>query len=105
MSDTSLAPTFGALIVDAIRAHGPRVALIDGERALSYAELGEQIRRALARLAALGLRPGDAVAQLCGNRVEMFCLMAACYVGGYRSVTLHALAGAADHAADRKSVV
>ena len=99
MSDTSLAPTFGALIVDAIRAHGPRVALIDGERALSYAELGEQIRRALARLAALGLRPGDAVAQLCGNRVEMFCLMAACYVGGYRSVTLHALAGAADHAA------
>jgi fatty-acyl-CoA synthase len=99
MSDIPHAPSFGALIVDAIRAHGPRVALIEDARRLTYAELGDRIRVALARLRALGLRPGDAVAQLSGNRIEMFCLMAACYVGGYRSVTLHAMAGLADHAA------
>lgn len=91
--------TFGQLIVDAVQRHPARTALVEGDHRVSYAELGERIGRALEQLRAMGLRRGDAVAQLSGNRIEMFCLMAAAYVGGMRSVTLHTMAGAADHAA------
>lgn len=89
----------GDLLVEAVARFGPRVAFIDGDCAISYEALGRRIAQALAGLEALGLQRGDAVAQLAGNRIEMFCLMAACYIGGYRSVTLHTAAGASDHAA------
>ncbi len=94
-----VAPTLGALIADAVRRWPARIAFVDGTREITYAQMGRRIAQAQARLAQLGLVRGDAVAQLSGNRVEMFCVMAAAYLAGLRSVTLHSMASAADHAA------
>lgn len=91
--------SMGQLVVDAVLRYPSRIALVDDGVQLTYAQLGSRIACALRQLRALGLQRGDAVAQLSGNRIEMFCLMAAAYVGGLRSVTLHTMAGAEDHAA------
>ncbi len=90
--------TLGGLPVAAIARYGPRLALLSDGRTLCYAELGRRIGQAIALFEALGLRRGDAVAQLSGNRAEVFCVVAAAYIHGLRSVTLHALSGPDDHA-------
>lgn len=46
------------------------VAVIDGERQLTYAELAERAARAASSLRSLGLDTGDRVAVLLGNRLE-----------------------------------
>ncbi|QNN59096.1 AMP-binding protein [Diaphorobacter ruginosibacter] len=92
--------TLGELITHAIATHPDHVAFVDADGLpTTYEQLGHKIAWLIAELRRLGLRRGDVVAQLCGNRTEMFCLMAAAYVGGFCSVTLHAMAGADDHAA------
>lgn len=90
--------TVGELILGAIQRYPDRVAFIADERQLTYRQLGEKISLAIQMFDALGLRPGDAVAQLCGNRPELFCIVAAAYVHGLRSVTLHAAGSVSDHA-------
>jgi acyl-CoA synthetase (AMP-forming)/AMP-acid ligase II len=47
--------------------HGDRLAVVDGERTLTYAELTDRCRRFTGFLAGLGVRPGDRVAALCSN--------------------------------------
>ncbi|HEX5088361.1 MAG TPA: AMP-binding protein [Nocardioides sp.] len=47
--------------------HGDRLAVIDGERRFTYAELADRCRRLTGVLAGLGVRPGDRVAALCSN--------------------------------------
>ncbi len=92
--------TLGELIAHAIATYPERTAFVDADgNSTSYEKLGERISTLITELHDLGLQRGDVVAQLCGNRTEMFCLMAAAYVGGFCSVTLHAMAGADDHAA------
>lgn len=90
--------TLGETIISAIRRNPERVAFIAGDSQLTYREMGERIARAIAMFDTLGLRPGDAVAQLSGNRPELFCIVAAAYIHGLRSVTLHAAASVSDHA-------
>jgi fatty-acyl-CoA synthase len=89
---------FGDLILDAIARHGGRLAVVDGDRRLTYRELGARIARALAILETLGLGPGDTVAQLSANSSDLWAVMAAAYIGGYRSVTLHPFGGRDDQA-------
>lgn len=89
--------SFGQLIVEAVQRYPERIAFVDGDRNLSYAALGELIGQAIAQLEHLGLETGDVVAQLSGNRIETFCVMAAAYVRGLCSVTLHPMASAQDH--------
>ncbi|SMF61692.1 AMP-binding protein [Allosphingosinicella indica] len=88
----------GDILLDAIRRHGPRTAFIEGGATLSYAAFGARVAQALAILDALGLKRGETVAQIAGNCVDQYAVMAAAYIGGYRSVTLHPLGGAADQA-------
>jgi len=98
MSDALHAPgTLGGLLVGAIARYASRVAFVADGHEMTYAELGRRIGHAIALFDALGLKRGDAVAQLSGNRAEVFCIVAAAYVHGLRSVTLHTLSGAADH--------
>jgi acyl-CoA synthetase (AMP-forming)/AMP-acid ligase II len=51
------------------RLFGDRLAVVDGETALSYAALRTQVRAMAARLHADGVRPGDVVAVAGQNRV------------------------------------
>ena len=52
-------------------------ALVDGELRLSYSETDRLIRRCARRIAGLGVRPGDRVALLLGNRADFPILMLA----------------------------
>ena len=47
-----------------------RVAVVDGDRSLTYAALDERASRLATALLGAGLRPGDHVAVLLGNRLE-----------------------------------
>lgn len=87
----------GPVLLDALQRHPGRVAMVDETRAVTYAQLLDLVAQAAQRLEALGLREGDVVAQLSGNRIEMFAVMAAAYIRGFCSVTLHPMASAGDH--------
>jgi non-ribosomal peptide synthetase component F len=74
-----------------------KVAFRDQRRAVSYAELEARTRRIAGHLAQLRLQPGDRVAILLGNRVEMvesyLATTRASAVGqhGFRTPTVHPL--------------
>jgi len=90
--------SIGAVIIAAIQRFPQRIAFVDGDSYLTYARLGECIGQAMAAFKHLGLQRGDGVMQLTGNRSEVFIIMAAAYLMGLRSATLHTLGGFADHA-------
>ncbi|MFZ6761710.1 AMP-binding protein [Pseudoroseomonas sp. WGS1072] len=90
--------TIGDMIVTLLDRYPQRIAFIDGARRFTYAETRDAISRALQQLRALGLRRGDTVVQLSGNRPEVFFVTAAIYLLGLRSVTLQAMGGIEDHA-------
>lgn len=96
-TDLHTGGTIGEVIVTAIQRYPDRVAFIADGHELTYSQLGQAVGRAIRMFDALGLHPGDAVAQLSGNRPELFCIVAAAYIHGLRSVTLHSAASAADH--------
>lgn len=62
-------------VVNFARSQPGATAVVDGARTLTYAELDERSDR-LARRLLTGLRPGDRVALLLGNRLE-YCEIAA----------------------------
>ncbi len=60
-----------------------KVALIDGERSFTYAELQESAARVAAGMRAHGLLPGDRVAYHGNNRWELVVTMFAAFHGGF----------------------
>ncbi|UVO35765.1 AMP-binding protein [Bradyrhizobium arachidis] len=80
--------TIGELIIVALRQFKNRTAFKDEKRVVTYGELEIMIGRAAARLEELGVRKGDAVVQVASNATELFAVAAACYIQGYRSITL-----------------
>jgi fatty-acyl-CoA synthase len=44
----------------------------------------------------MGLQRGDTIVQMCGNRADVFVVMAACYINSFRSVALQPLGGIED---------
>ena len=90
--------TVGEMIASAIHRYPERIAFLDGPHRITYRELGARISQLVQAFADLGLRPGDTVVQLSGNRPETFVTVAAIYLGGPRSVTLHAMGSEDDHA-------
>ncbi len=65
LSFEPLTPT--AFLTRAALVHGDRVALVDGERRDTYAELWERCRRQAGALRGAGIEPGDRVAVLASN--------------------------------------
>lgn len=90
--------TVADLLLTAIGRFPERTAFASDEATLSYRQLGQAIASLAQHFDRLGLRPGDTVAQLGVNRWEVFAIVQAAYLRGLRSVTLHALGSAADHA-------
>ncbi len=66
------ASTIGSLFRGRAALMPGRIALDDGRREVSYAELNERANRAAAVLAGLGVVRGDRVALLSENRIEYF---------------------------------
>ncbi len=91
-------PTIGEMIMTMIDRYPDRIAFVNPcGLAISYRAIGVQISQAMQLFAAMGLQRGDAVVQLAGNMASVFSVMAACFLGGYKSVTLHPAASLDDH--------
>lgn len=95
--DITQGATVGDLILTAIAKYPERTAFANDEASITYAELGRRISQIAQYFDSLGLKPGDTVAQLAVNRYEVFAIIAAVYLRGLRSVTLHAMGSEADH--------
>lgn len=81
--------TMGELISTALGRYPQRTAFLNSDgRVVSYRRVAREIVHADRWLAAQGICAGQSIAQLCANRSEIFSVMGACYVGGYRSVAL-----------------
>lgn len=68
-----------------------KIALKDGETALTYAKLYEAVTRVAAGMQTLGLRPGDRVSYHGNNRWELVVTMFAAIHGGYILVPLNVM--------------
>ncbi|MGE4370265.1 MAG: AMP-binding protein [Burkholderiaceae bacterium] len=79
----------GDMIVGAVERYWARPAFSTETHTYTYSEFGRHVSQAIQFLDDCDLQPGDAVMQLSANRYEMFVLMAACYIGGFVSVTPH----------------
>lgn len=80
MSTTS--PTLIDLLAHNALAHKDHAAVITAGHTLSHADLHQAVQRQAAALFALGVRPGDRVVLLAGNRAEVLVLLcAAAWVG------------------------
>lgn len=86
----------GDMILQAIDRFADRPAFVEDDRTTSYRLLGRRIAHALKAFDELGLRPGDVIAQISGNSSDMYAVMAAAYIGGYTSLTLHPMGGRDD---------
>ena len=64
--------TFGRLLRERARAYGDRVAVVDGERKVSYRELDERADRLAAGLQRIGVGHGDRVVLQLPNMAELF---------------------------------
>lgn len=63
--------TLGDLLTAAVRRHGERVAVLDGDRAMTYGEVGGAAENVASNLAAHGVRRGDRVVLLLPNCLEL----------------------------------
>lgn len=98
VENAQMGGTIGEMIIQAIARFPDRTAFIDDHSILTYRALGVRIGQTMAAFTALGLQRGDGIVQLSGNRTDVFIVMAAAYLMGLRSVTLHGMGGLDDHA-------
>jgi long-chain acyl-CoA synthetase len=80
------------------RSSPHRAAVVDGDRRLTFAALDERSNRLASGLLAAGLRVGDPVAVLCGNRMEYFEVATALAKAGFPMVPLNPRNAARDNA-------
>src|SRR5437867_7318488 len=81
--------TMGDLIIRAVARGGNAVAFVSDKGQITYREFGEHISQMSQALEARGLKRGETVACLSGNRFDAFLLTATCYVMGVAIVKLH----------------
>ena len=80
----------GRFIARSARYWGPRTAVIDGERTLTFRELDRRSNRLANALLGLGLARGDRVSIVSWNRLELIELECALYKAGLVKVALNA---------------
>lgn len=87
----------GDLLALSVQRWPDRVALIEGERHITYREMGAWVSRIVRALDARGIRRGDGLVQLSTNRAEAALVHYACYAAGIRYTPLHPLGSLDDH--------
>jgi fatty-acyl-CoA synthase len=81
-----------------LAAHGDRPCFLFEGATISYREVLESVHRIARALLAQGVRPGDGIALLCGNRPELFYVRTAAQLIGVRTTALHTLGSVHEHA-------
>lgn len=96
-SDLYEGSTLGRLIISSLNRYSDRAAFIYGKKTYSYEETRDSVSLACEGLKELRVCKGDAIVQLSKNHPRQWFVMAAAYLKGFRSVTLHALSSVDDH--------
>jgi fatty-acyl-CoA synthase len=86
-----------ALLLDALQRFPDRIAIRDGTTSLTYVDLQHEISRYCQALSALGLRPGERVGLLSGNRTEVLIVTWALNMLGCCLVPMHPKGSLRDH--------
>ena len=86
MIDSTVALPLDEVLRNSYRDHVGQPALRDEARSLTYGELGERVRRLANGLRASGLRPGDRLMVIGGNRCEWIETDHACYAGSFARI-------------------
>lgn len=74
--------TVDAMFREAVGANAARIAVVDGDRRMTYAELDRQVDRAAQTLLRMGFGKGERIALLMGNELEfVVAFMAAARIG------------------------
>ncbi|OEC34423.1 Acyl-CoA synthetase (AMP-forming)/AMP-acid ligase II [Pseudomonas cuatrocienegasensis] len=79
--DWSRATTFGDMVDQAVEAFGDKVAFRDSQRELSFRGFADEIAALAGALLAQGVRPGERIAILAQNRIEVPVLLGLCRAG------------------------
>src|SRR5215212_1929854 len=83
MSPMPASRTIGSLLDELAVRHGAREALVGDGRRFTYASLRDEVRAFAKGLHALGIRKGDKMAILMGNKPEWIIAdLAICLLGG-----------------------
>ncbi|ARU06090.1 hypothetical protein CCO03_16710 [Comamonas serinivorans] len=90
-------PSVAGIYLNAFRVHAAQPAVISEQGTLTYAELARRSFQLARQLEAMGLKVGDGVCLLSGNRFEALLVVIACHLLGLRSTALHPLGSLADH--------
>ncbi|MGW1887918.1 AMP-binding protein [Streptomyces sp. NPDC001970] len=97
-AESLLGSSVGALLEQACRFYPDRVAVVQDERRMTYAELLSEVRRAGRAFLRLGLHKGDRVAILMKDRPELLAVQYGALWAGLVVVPLNTRQGADDHA-------
>jgi fatty-acyl-CoA synthase len=89
--------SIGQILRSAVLRFPNRPAVGDGHISWTYAELGGAIGRVISVLETLGLKKGDGLAMLLGNRAEQIACQYAAVLMGLRYTALHPLAARETH--------
>ena len=81
--------TIAAWVRRCAQRYPKKLAYVDGERRVTYAQFDERVNRHANGLQALGLRRGDRIATLTNNHVECVEAVAAAAKGGYVHVPVN----------------
>jgi long-chain acyl-CoA synthetase len=81
--------TFTQVLEHAVQCHSSVTAVVDGERRMTYGELGERVERLMTALTDLGVSKGDRVAALAQNGIAYTELYFACPMLGAILVPLN----------------
>lgn len=89
--------TMGELLYSAFTRFDGRIAFVDGDRTLTYAQSAARVQAIRDSLRAAGAKPGDYGALLGSSRPETFFSTSAIYLEGLRVSPLHPENGIRDH--------
>ena len=88
--------TIGDLLRKSARRFPERIAVTDGERRTTYAEIERDANRFAQHLVARGLRPGSKISTITNNSVEMVKVLFAIHRAGLVWVPVNTLLGVGD---------
>ncbi|MGY3563988.1 fatty-acyl-CoA synthase [Bradyrhizobium sp. USDA 4463] len=88
--------TIGDLIIGALNRYHDRTAFVHGAQQISYGEVADTVSRLIQLFEKCRLEAGDTVVQVASSCPEQWCVTAACYIAGLRSVTLHSSGGSVE---------
>jgi acyl-CoA synthetase (AMP-forming)/AMP-acid ligase II len=83
------APPLDELLRAGLEATPEAVALVSAERSLSWRELEDESTRLAGGYRAIGLEPGDRLASLMPNRIDLVVHYLACFKGGFVATPLN----------------